>query len=57
MLRGTKNEFVEQYLNCSQKEKMRFTANAKVEVSKALSRQEELSAILRKLYEEMRSDV
>jgi len=46
------NEFVERYLNCSQKEKMKLTANAKVEVSKALSRQEELNAILRKLYED-----
>lgn len=46
------NEFVERYLNCSQKEKMKLTANAKVEVSKALSRQEELNTILRKLYED-----
>ncbi len=46
------NEFVERYLNCSQKEKLKLTAAAKAEVSKAYVRQEELSAILRKLYED-----
>ena len=46
------NEFVERYLNCSQKEKLRLTAAAKAEVSKAYVRQEELNAILRKLYED-----
>ncbi|MBD5131495.1 MAG: recombinase family protein [Clostridiales bacterium] len=46
------NEFVERYLNCSQKEKLRLTAAAKAEVSKAYVRQAELNAILRKLYED-----
>ncbi|MCH5259222.1 MAG: DUF4368 domain-containing protein [Lachnospiraceae bacterium] len=45
------NEFVERYLNCSQREKLKLTAAAKTEVSKAYIRQNELSAILRKLYE------
>lgn len=46
------NEFVERYLNCSQREKLKLTAAAKTEVSKAYIRQNELSAILRKLYED-----
>lgn len=46
------DEFVERYLNCSQKEKLKLTASAKAEMSRAYNRQTELNAILRKLYED-----
>ena len=45
-------EFIENYLNCSQKEKLRLTAQAKTELTKANGRKNELDLIIRKLYED-----
>ena len=45
-------EFIENYLNCSQKEKLRLTAQAKTELTKANARKTELDLIIRKLYED-----
>lgn len=46
------NEFVERYMKGAQKEKSKLTAMAKAELNKAYLRQNELNAILRKLYED-----
>lgn len=46
------NEFIERYLNCSQKEKIRVTASAKTALQKARVRNDELNTIIRRLYED-----
>ncbi|MBQ4443939.1 MAG: recombinase family protein [Clostridia bacterium] len=45
-------EFIENYLNCSQKEKLKLTSQAKTELTKANARKTELDLIIRKLYED-----
>ena len=45
-------EFIENYLNCSQKEKLRLTAQAKSELSRAYTRKGEIDSVIRKLYED-----